>query len=116
MLADIGDILWATDFSHKGTVLVALYHLPGAMLVGLGAVCLRMLIEEVLKHISLTLALSRIWTILCAVLWLIVMKTTPISDALARKIHWNQVIQLPGTEAPAAAPAPAAAGPPAIRR
>ncbi|MBI2945210.1 MAG: hypothetical protein HYY25_13530 [Candidatus Wallbacteria bacterium] len=105
IFADITDALWAKELPHKELLLAGLYHVPGGILVALGAVALRMVIEEVLKHISLGLARSRLWTALCVILWLVIMRTTTVSDSFAKKIRWNELFP---AEAASTAPPPGA--------
>ncbi|MBI4870448.1 MAG: hypothetical protein HY814_02650 [Candidatus Riflebacteria bacterium] len=99
MFADLNDVLWAKDLPHKQLLLTALYHLPGALVLGAGALFLRILIEEILRHIHQGLARHGIWTLVCTLLWLGAMLTTTASDTIARTILWDRIVDPPGAAA-----------------
>ncbi len=109
LLADFTDVLWMKELPHKELIFTALYNLPGALVLGLVAVVVRMMIEEVLKHISQGLSRSKLWSWLVVIGWIVALKTTSIGDTVARKIHWDQLIPPPGQAA--AVPDPAAKQP-----
>jgi hypothetical protein len=106
IFADLNEVLWAKDLPHKQLLLVGLYHLPGAIVLGGVALLLRILIEEILRHIHQGLARHGIWTLGCVLLWLGVLLTTTASDTIARKILWNRIVEPPAASATRPAPAP----------
>jgi hypothetical protein len=110
MLADLNDLFFSKEIPHRELLLIAAYHLPGAIVLGGCALFLRVLIEEILRHVSHKLAIARIWTIGCVALWLGAMLTTSASDSIAKKLGWNKIVTPPGASAPAnPAPAPGSA-------
>src|SRR5712692_4157363 len=99
LLADINDLMWAKELPHKELIMTALYNVPGAIMVGCACVILRMMIEELLGHISQKLARLRLWSWLCVIVWLVTLKTTHVSDSFARLIHWDQIVSAPSARA-----------------
>ncbi|MBI4870438.1 MAG: hypothetical protein HY814_02600 [Candidatus Riflebacteria bacterium] len=95
MFADFDDLLWAKEMPHKALVLACLYHLPGALVLAFGAVLIRMGMDEILQRIHRGMAVWRLWSILCILLWVAAVWGTTWTDSIARTILWDRVVAPP---------------------
>ncbi len=99
MILDLSSLLWAKEMPFKSLVAAFGYYLPGMILLALFAVVIRMGLEEILKHISLGLARSRVWTVGCIAIWVFLVVKTEFCELTAKKIMWDKVISPPEAEA-----------------
>ena len=95
MFGDLSDLMWAKEMPHKDLVMRGLYHLPGILVLAGACVLIRMLLEEILKHVNGKLARARVITYFCVAFWLWAVLFTPWTDQIARGIRWDRVVEPP---------------------